>query len=107
MGVRKSLLAKLMRELSPGHRGNLFILTAATYRRSYLNLKCLIMRRGGFLLGAIEKKRARLEVAHGGTVYLDEKGDLHPSNHGKLLLIMETGYSLDLAKRRSSKQLLE
>ena len=39
----------------------------------------------------MERKKGKLELADGGTVFLDEIGDPHPHNQGKLLLFMDKG----------------
>jgi transcriptional regulator with PAS, ATPase and Fis domain len=52
--------------------------------------------RGAFT-GAVERKKGKLEVADGGTVFFDEIGDLHPHNQGKLLLFMDKGIFYRLA----------
>jgi transcriptional regulator with PAS, ATPase and Fis domain len=46
--------------------------------------------RGAFT-GAVEKKRGKIEVANGGTVFLDEVADLNPQNQAKLLHFLESG----------------
>jgi DNA-binding NtrC family response regulator len=44
--------------------------------------------RGAFT-GAHQQKRGKLEVAHGGTVFLDEIGDVRPALQAKLLRVLQ------------------
>jgi DNA-binding NtrC family response regulator len=43
----------------------------------------------GAFTGAVRRKPGRFELAHGGTIFLDEIGDLPPSTQGKILRVMQ------------------
>jgi len=43
----------------------------------------------GAFTGAHQQKRGRLELAHGGTVFLDEIGDIKPALQAKLLRVLQ------------------
>ena len=75
--------------LAIGHRKNLFISTAAI--SPVLFESELFGHEKGAFTGAVERKKGKLEVADGGTVFLDEIGDLQLNNQAKLLLFMDRG----------------
>jgi Nif-specific regulatory protein len=43
----------------------------------------------GAFTGAHQQKRGKLEIAHGGTVFLDEIGDIRPALQAKLLRVLQ------------------
>ncbi len=43
----------------------------------------------GAFTGAVERKKGRFEVANGGTIFLDEIGDLSPATQVKLLRVLQ------------------
>ncbi|HEU4727064.1 MAG TPA: sigma 54-interacting transcriptional regulator [Kofleriaceae bacterium] len=45
----------------------------------------------GAFTGAVASKPGKLELAHGGTVFLDEIGELPPATQSKLLRVLEDG----------------
>jgi two-component system nitrogen regulation response regulator NtrX len=45
----------------------------------------------GAFTGATATRRGRFEVADGGTIFLDEVGDLHASSQAKLLRVLQDG----------------
>lgn len=52
--------------------------------------------RGAFT-GAVEKKRGKIEVANGGTVFLDEVADLNPKTRLNCFTSSKVAYSTALA----------
>src|SRR4029453_922116 len=45
----------------------------------------------GAFTGAASLRRGKFELADGGTIFLDEVGDLHESSQAKLLRILQDG----------------
>ena len=43
----------------------------------------------GAFTGAVQSRKGRFEIAHGGTIFLDEIGDLSPSTQIKLLRVLQ------------------
>ena len=57
-------------------------------RRGAPRVRAVRPREGAFT-GAHQQKRGKLEVAHGGTVFLDEIGDIRPALQAKLLRVLQ------------------
>jgi two-component system nitrogen regulation response regulator NtrX len=45
----------------------------------------------GAFTGAASARRGKFELADGGTIFLDEVGDLHPASQAKLLRVLQEG----------------
>ena len=98
-GVGKTLAAELIHELSPRASREFIHLNCSNISPELFESELFGHERGAFT-GAVERKKGKLEVADGGTVFFDEIGDLHPHNQGKLLLFMDKGvfYRYKIAK---------
>jgi transcriptional regulator with PAS, ATPase and Fis domain len=88
-GVGKELLAETVHRLSP-RRGKAYVcLNCAALSESLLESELFGHERGAFT-GAIQAKPGLLETAGGGTVFLDEVGELPLATQAKLLRVIET-----------------
>jgi len=99
-GVGKSLVAELIHELSPRASNEFVHLNCSNLSSELFESEFFGHEKGAFT-GAVERKKGKLELADGGTVFLDEVGDLHLSNQAKLLLLWIRGYSTGSAGQRS------
>jgi transcriptional regulator with GAF, ATPase, and Fis domain len=88
-GVGKELLADTVHHWS-GRRGRFLRINCATLSEPLLESELFGHERGAFT-GASATKPGLLEAANGGTVFLDEIGDLPPSLQPKLLRAVEAG----------------
>ncbi|MDI6699409.1 MAG: sigma-54 dependent transcriptional regulator [Candidatus Saccharicenans sp.] len=89
-GVGKSLVAELIHKLSPRASKEFIHLNCSNLSSELFESELFGHEKGAFT-GTVERKRGKLEVADGGTVFLDEVGDLHLSNQAKLLSFMDKG----------------
>jgi len=89
-GVGKSLVAELIHELSPRASKEFIHFNCSNLSPELFESELFGHEKGAFT-GAVERKKGKLEVADGGTVFLDEVGDLHLQNQAKLLLFMDKG----------------
>jgi two-component system, NtrC family, response regulator AtoC len=87
-GVGKEVLARTIHELS-GRQGQFVAINCASLSESLLESELFGHERGAFT-GAAATKPGLFEVADGGTVFLDEIGELPPSLQAKLLRVLET-----------------
>ncbi len=89
-GVGKELVAQSIHAESERGASQLFTIDCATLQENLLESELFGHERGAFT-GADRKKEGLIEVADGGTVFLDEIGEISPSIQAKLLRVLETG----------------
>ncbi len=88
-GVGKEVLAETIHRLSPRARAPLVCLNCAALSESLLESEFFGHERGAFT-GATEAKAGLLESAQGGTVFLDEIGEMPAVLQAKLLRVIES-----------------
>ena len=87
-GTGKELVARAVHQLSP-RRGKAFIaVNVGALPETLLESELFGHEKGAFT-GAAERRIGRFELAHGGTIFLDEIGDISPSTQVKLLRVLE------------------
>jgi two-component system, NtrC family, response regulator AtoC len=89
-GVGKDVLAARLHQLSARHKGPFVRINCGALSDSLLESELFGHVRGAFT-GANEAKAGLFEVASGGTVFLDEIGELPLRTQVKLLHVLETG----------------
>ncbi|WP_338046583.1 sigma 54-interacting transcriptional regulator [Polyangium spumosum] len=87
-GVGKEVMAEAIHRRSPRARGPLVCLNCAAIHESLLESE-LFGHEAGAFTGAAKTKPGLFEVAAGGTVFLDEVGELPVSVQVKLLRVLE------------------
>jgi transcriptional regulator with PAS, ATPase and Fis domain len=87
-GVGKEVLAERIHRLSPRASHPLLRLHCAALSESLLESELFGHERGAFT-GALKTKPGLLETAAGGSIFLDEIGELPPSIQVKLLRVIE------------------
>ncbi|MBC8071651.1 MAG: sigma 54-interacting transcriptional regulator [Deltaproteobacteria bacterium] len=87
-GVGKDVLARRMHAMSPRAEKPFLALNCGALSEQLLESELFGHERGSFT-GAVEAKTGLLEAADGGTVFLDEVGELPPSVQVKLLRVLE------------------
>jgi two-component system response regulator AtoC len=88
-GVGKELMAEAVHRKSPRHAGPYVCLNCAALSETLLESELFGHERGAFT-GALQAKPGLLETAAGGTVFLDEVGELSLATQAKLLRVIET-----------------
>jgi DNA-binding NtrC family response regulator len=88
-GTGKELIANLIHRSSPRFEEPFLIVDCTALKESLLESELFGHERGAFT-GAVTKKHGIFEIADGGTVFLDEIGDLSQSLQVKLLRVVET-----------------
>jgi two-component system response regulator AtoC len=89
-GVGKELVARSIHAHSPRRRAACIKVNCAAMPRELLESELFGHERGAFT-GAHQRKPGRFELADGGTIFLDEIGELHPALQAKLLHVLQDG----------------
>ncbi|TWU45932.1 Transcriptional regulatory protein ZraR [Novipirellula aureliae] len=87
-GVGKELVAAALHHTSDRSEGPLVCLNCAALSDSLLESELFGHEKGAFT-GATERKRGKFEMADGGTLMLDEIGEMNSELQAKLLRVLE------------------
>jgi transcriptional regulator with PAS, ATPase and Fis domain len=88
-GSGKERAAKLIHARSPRRSRPFVVVECAALQESLLQSELFGHERGAFT-GADRAKPGLFEVAHGGTIFLDEIGEVSPATQTKLLRVLDT-----------------
>jgi DNA-binding NtrC family response regulator len=89
-GVGKDVVASYIHRHSRRHAGPFVRVNCGALSASLLESEFFGHQRGAFT-GALDAKAGLFELGHGGTIFLDEIGELSPAMQVKLLHVLETG----------------
>ena len=89
-GAGKELVAEYIHQTSPRAGGRFVRLNCAAVPESLLESELFGYERGAFT-GAERRREGWFEAASGGTLYLDEIGEMPPAMQAKLLRVFESG----------------
>ena len=88
-GTGKELIAQAIHQASPRLRAPFLAVHCAALPSALLESELFGHEKGSFT-GATERRVGRFEAADGGTIFLDEIGEVSPSTQVKLLRFLET-----------------
>jgi DNA-binding NtrC family response regulator len=88
-GTGKELVARAIHEQGRHHRNGDFIAMNCAALPSELIESELFGHERGAFTGAAGQRKGKFELAHGGTVFLDEIGDMSLNTQAKLLRVLE------------------
>ena len=87
-GVGKEILARSIHSWSPRASKPFIAVNCVALSDQLLESELFGHEKGSFT-GAYQQKKGLLEVAQGGTIFLDEIGDMKPSLQAKLLRVLQ------------------
>lgn len=89
-GVGKEIFAQAIHNASPRNKFNFVAVNCSAFSKELLENE-LFGHKAGAFTGAVKETKGILEEAHGGTVFLDEIGEMPLELQAKLLRVLETG----------------
>ena len=87
-GTGKEVVARALHKTSPRAKGPFVAINCGSLSESLAESELFGHERGSFT-GAVERKVGVFEAAHGGTLLLDEVGELSATNQARLLRVLE------------------
>ncbi len=103
-GVGKEVVARLIHQGSSRRQGPLVTINCAGFPDSLLESEMFGHTKGSFT-DAHRDKRGWLEMAHGGTIFMDEVGEMSLRMQALLLRFLETGEIQRVGSERQSPAL--
>jgi transcriptional regulator with GAF, ATPase, and Fis domain len=100
-GVGKELVARAIQSAGPRARKPFVVVNCAGLPETLLESELFGHAKGSFT-GAYRDRPGKLEVAHTGTIFLDEVGEMSLRMQGLLLRALETGELQKIGAERSS-----
>lgn len=89
-GVGKENIPRIIHQNSPRKRGKYFAINCGAIPEGTIDSELFGHEKGSFT-GAHEMRRGYFEEADGGTIFLDEIGELPLSSQAKLLRVLQSG----------------
>ena len=87
-GTGKELVAKALHYRGPRRKHPFYAVNCAALPENLLESELFGHERGAFT-GAVEMRKGKFELAHMGSLFLDEIGEMSPTTQAKILRVLE------------------
>ena len=87
-GTGKEVLANVIHQNSDRSEGPFVAVNCAALPEQLLESELFGHEKGAFT-GAVSRKKGRFELAHGGSIFLDEIGEMTPPTQAKILRVLQ------------------
>jgi two-component system NtrC family response regulator len=101
-GTGKELFAEAIHQASPRHAKAFVAVNCSAFTRELLESE-LFGHKAGSFTGAVKDKKGLFEEANGGTIFLDEIGELDHELQAKLLRVLESQQFLKIGDTKPTQ----
>jgi two-component system NtrC family response regulator len=101
-GTGKEIFANAIHHASKRQRKNFVAINCSAFSKEILESEIFGHLAGAFT-GAIKDKKGLFEEAHGGTIFLDEIGEMAPELQSKFLRVLELGEFVKVGDTKPTK----
>jgi DNA-binding NtrC family response regulator len=101
-GTGKELFAEAIHQASPRHTKSFVAVNCSAFTKELLESE-LFGHKSGSFTGAVKDKKGLFEEADGGTIFLDEIGELDHDLQAKLLRVLESQQFLKIGDTKPTK----
>ncbi|MBP8625603.1 MAG: sigma-54-dependent Fis family transcriptional regulator [Syntrophorhabdaceae bacterium] len=101
-GTGKELAARAIHSLSLRAPNPFVVINSSALQESMLESELFGYKKGAFT-GAHNNKPGLLEIAHEGTFFIDEIGDMNPAIQAKILRVLELGTFMKLGDTKETR----
>jgi transcriptional regulator with GAF, ATPase, and Fis domain len=101
-GVGKESFSKIIHQLSHRKHGNFIAINCGAIPEGTINSELFGHEKGAFT-GAIDTRKGYFETVDGGTIFLDEVGELPLETQSRLLRVLENGEFIKVGSSKVQK----
>ncbi len=101
-GVGKESFSKIIHQLSPRKHGQFIAINCGAIPEGTIDSELFGHEKGAFT-GAHESRKGYFEVTNGGTIFLDEIGEMPFSTQSRLLRVLENGEFIKVGSSKVQK----